>query len=261
MKKFLQDNLLDNPFMLDTRRVFGFKSKSSAAFQSKMLLGLVFTITGLLCVLLIFYPDFFPIEAIAYVHLFTLMLVAPATCYMSYAAEVERRTWDFVMVSPVSALKILVGKLIPAIIAMCLLQGISILFYGLQFFLFTFKSLNTKPFSIYIAANLFNFVVGVFVVALVSLISLKSKRVRVASTNGFVATFALLFIWPLLSALTQSRELENLSPLSTLGNILNSFSKGEMFTQPLLEASLQSVVYLICATLIFVYIYRHVRTK
>ncbi len=250
MKEFLQEYVFENPFMLDFRRLMIKGGGRSAPTSTK-----IFLILGA-CVFLLFlminlrFPSEIPPEAVFSIHIVIMMLLATLSSYSSYASEIERRTWDFVLVSPISVKKIVIGKAITGMGTILIFHALMILIELAHLVIVvTVGVYKIEPIQ-YLFANVFILVVGTFLVALTSLISSRCNRVKNASTLAFLATFGLLFIGAIVGSIIPETQ-QALSLTNPIIPVMNAFQNGKIWwEQPLLQIPIYIFLAFCCVLML-----------
>lgn len=139
--------------------------------------------------------DFNP-KIVLWIHLFVSSLVAPMTLHASIAGERERRSWDMLMVAPVTHAQVVVGKLLGglavqvAIAAALLLPTlVAAVSYGRQ-----------DGLSLYglFRLELVLLATGAFCSALTMLISARVKRGFVALGVSFTVLLLIFVFFPII---------------------------------------------------------------
>lgn len=123
---------------------------------------------------------------------FLLMFLAPATLYTSIAGERERRSWDMLMVAPVTRGQVIAGKFLAA----CAAEIIAMGFFLVPIVIAGVYAKETQ-WSCVIAAIIF-VLANVFLAnALTILFSARSKRPLIALGVTFGFLFVFLIVFPI----------------------------------------------------------------
>ena len=219
-------NITANPMMVEVtrfRRKF-FGTGGSAVNGVIVAMSLLIYI-GILALVWTYRQDANPILLI-YLQTFLFTLLGPAMLHSSIAGERERRSWDFLLVAPVTHGQIVSGKLMGAAAAilacaavLLLPIGIGALFYDRSHSYFGASSNGTSSFMFLwnlAMAELVSISWGFAVSAMTLLFSARCKRGFVALGTVLAIMVAALIVWPILISAAEVRS-------SEAGGILNFF--------------------------------------
>ena len=193
-----------NPLLIDfrrsVRRFFGFGRQGKLSIAVATISALIY---GL--VLLIAWTTREYVSPNAYVICLgvLLCLVVPAAVHGAIAGERERRSWDFLMVAPISNTQIVAGKFMSGV---GLIGLMSLLFFPMMGISF----LSDEDASI---GKLFGMLAvtlsyGVFLAAFSLFVSSRSKRAFAANLSIYAMQFAGLIVYPMLVMLLSQGQSE-----------------------------------------------------
>ena len=199
--------------------------------------------------------------------LFTLM--APALLYASIAGERERRSWDFLMVAPVTRAQVVVGKFAGAAYA--------ILVTGALFLIPLIITLLTQESNLYyssyqefagasiewlLIADLVSISWGMALCAATIFISARARRAFAALGTMIAALVSVLILYPILTTILDGNmaDFANfMNPFTTLGQL----SSGDLSDEAILPSSAygyrQIAFYLVMTVLFLIWTEKTVR--
>ncbi len=139
----------------------------------------------------------FPPSVVCFPFLTLVTVLSPLSVYQAFAAERERRTWEFLLVSPRSNAEIVLGRVAAPIISLLFFTGLALV--GVLV-LWLLESLNptavsTLPLTRYFASLSMGFGLGVFLIGLGALISATSRRALASlGISAFLEALLLVII-------------------------------------------------------------------
>ncbi|MEQ1932460.1 MAG: ABC transporter permease subunit [Fimbriimonadaceae bacterium] len=140
------------------------------------------------------------ISAIVVTQLVLLSFIVPAIMHGTIAGERERRSWDMLLVAPISNKQIVYGKFMSGAAMIGLML---VLFWPLILILFPYDV--HAPFSVVLGQQLTVAGYGVFVAGLSIYISSRCNRAFSANLIIFGTVFILLVVLPIFLAMALSR--------------------------------------------------------
>lgn len=184
---------VDNPMLIEAvryRRRFLSTAKGGAANAG--VIGLT-SLVYLLLVMTVYVSrdGMEPIHILEF-QLFILSFMIPSMLYSSVAGERERRTWDFLMVAPISKAQIIVGKFMSvayAIVALTILLLIPLIIAW---------SYHRTPFLLVFYGEAMCFSFSLALSAFCLLVSTLSKRSFAAQAIIYGVLIFELLVWPML---------------------------------------------------------------
>ncbi|HEY0866772.1 MAG TPA: ABC transporter permease subunit [Fimbriimonas sp.] len=211
MSELFKDLVLENPMLIEIQR---FKRKFLSAGGSPAVTAISLALAGLcylgLLILVVSNLGDLPPVALVMVQLGLFTLFAPALLYGAIAGEREKRTWDLLVVAPITKSQIVAGKFVGALAAL----GAASLLFLLPIVL---TALTYKNASHGVASALLAEVLSVaFVAMLCSFTLYVSARVeRPLTALGVVlgVLAGVLVVVPTLSSLLVRRVSDDLIAL------------------------------------------------
>lgn len=119
MKKLIDDLITDNPMSIEIvrfrRRFMTFSGPNSVNTAVALL---IFALYAGLCLMVVSYAGDVQPMLLLFLQLFLFCIFAPSLLHGAIAGERERRSWDFLLVAPVTKAQIVVGKFLGAAAAL-----------------------------------------------------------------------------------------------------------------------------------------------
>ncbi|MBC8064598.1 MAG: ABC transporter permease subunit, partial [Chlorobia bacterium] len=191
-----------------------------------------------------------------------LTLLAPAMLHGSIAGERERRSWDFLLVAPVTHAQIIFGKFMGAASAIlatsvAFLLPIAIGAFYYRTYDYSMNYTTSVPMNRIISANTWNLFLAellsvswaLMVCAMTIFFSARCKRGFIALGTSLAILIAGLIVWPILTASAglmgaESNLLNFFHPFWALAQIESSnVARDDMFSSRALYGFPQIIVY------------------
>ncbi len=190
----LKELFTSNPILLDFRR--SIRKFFGVGRQGKLNLA-VSTISALIygLVLLIAWTTREYVSPMAYVIVLNVLLclIVPAAMHGAIAGERERRSWDFLMVAPISNAQIVAGKFMSGLGLIALMTS---LFLPMMIISFNDKTDASLSKTVGMLAVTISF--AVFLAAFSLYISSRSKRAFAANLSIYGFQFLGLVVYPIV---------------------------------------------------------------
>lgn len=190
----LKELFASNPLILDFRR--NIRRFFGVGKQGKLNMA-VSTISALIygLVLLIAWTSREYVAPTAYIFVlnFVLCLVVPASMHGAIAGERERRSWDFLMVAPISNAQIIAGKFLSGVGLIVLM---TVLFIPMMLISMNARSSTTLGHQVGMLAVTLSY--AVFLNAFSLYISSRTKRAFTANLSIYGLQFLGLIVYPIV---------------------------------------------------------------
>jgi len=184
---------LENPMLIEfrrgVRRFFGV-SKLGAVNGAVLVVSVL--LYGLLLLIVAANREGMSPIAIVLFQTFLYCIIVPASLHGAIAGERERRTWEMLMVAPISNLKIIIGKLLGGV---CTLFVVVILM--LPPIIMSFAGDPESSFFKLVRAEMISIGFGIFLAAVSIFISSRSKRAYGAHLLIYTYLVVTLIVYPL----------------------------------------------------------------
>jgi ABC-type transport system involved in multi-copper enzyme maturation permease subunit len=194
--KNLRGLVFENPMLIDMkrayRRFFGV-SRMKAANAAVLVLSAI--LYGILLLITLAYRTAFSAEAMVHVQTFLICFVIPSVMHGAIAAEREKRTWDLLLVAPVTNAQIVIGKFIGGTITVLVIFGLMLIPL-----LLSFEYKGQVSFWSVVRAQAISLSFGIFLTALSLGISARSKRTFGAQIGIYGLIVLTLIVWPMMAA-------------------------------------------------------------
>lgn len=206
---YIRNLVTENPMTVEiTRFRRKYFSPRGGSFASVILALIGVIYLGLLALVWNFREEAHPVFlVILQTGVFTLL--APAMLHGSIAGERERRSWDFLLVAPVTHAQIVAGKFLGSVVAVLigaaffvLPIGIGVLFYAPSY---TDIGVNIGNL---IEAELLSVTWGLFVCAMTIFFSGRCRRGFIALGATLGVLIASLIVWPVLTTASGGMTME-----------------------------------------------------
>lgn len=196
----------DNPMLIEVtrfRRRFFEAGRGKTGNTALLVLAIVFY-AGLLLLLTNFAGDIPPV-ALVYVQTVVFMILVPSMMYASIAGEREKRTWDLLLVAPVTQPQIVMGKLIAGVAG--LMAAFVAFLLPTLFAAFTYRSWSSpaadrnaemSPWMGLFLQEVISIFFAIFLVSAVLFFSARCKRSLIALAITIAALFVGLVVLPTL---------------------------------------------------------------
>ncbi len=193
----LRELTIENPMLVEVTR---FKRKFlslGSKNASNLMVGVVFAVLLVAVNMLVLsMRGGLPPTMIVYLQTTIFALIIPATMYQAIAGEREKRTWDLLLVAPITKAQIVFGKFMAsaaAILAIAVLLFIPTIFAGILFERWSFFSILLE--------EMVSISFGLLVAAVTIFFSARAKRGLIALGITFgLLTLGLVFFPALLAS-------------------------------------------------------------
>lgn len=243
--------VIDNPLQIEFKRAFRrfFGVSRTGALNTAVLIICV-VLYALLMTIVITYREYMSPIAILYIQLLLLTFIVPSNLHGAIAAEKEKRTWDMLLVAPITNAQIVIGKLIGGVLLLLFISALL-----LPATLISFTGDHQATFSMVFAGEVLILGFALFLATLSIFVSSHAKRAFAAQLTIYAILILGLLIWPMFaSVLAPGRDgiqLMLLHPFVALGMLWDpGYDRPE---SGLFNGYLQFGVYLLFAAfLVFV---------
>ncbi len=188
-----------NPMLVEVRRAvrrylsfFG----AGGSLSLGLLLGIV--AYALLMIVVINTRGDIPAKVPLFIHLFVAAVVAPMTLHASIAGERERRSWDMLMVAPVTHAQVVVGKLFGGLAVQLAMAAAMLVPTLVAAATYARGDGGTSAWGL-VRSEVLILATGVFASGLTMLISARVKRAFVSLGVSMGALLFLFAFFPLLT--------------------------------------------------------------
>lgn len=219
-----RDLVTENPVMIDIRR---FQRRFLGASTRKVAnAGLIVMTQGgylLLVLLTVAFGSGLSALAILSLQTFLFCFIVPGVLHGAIAGEREKRTWDMLIVAPISRSQIVVGKFATGLVVI----AVTAVLFLLPLFL---SRDDHENIPVVLQANVVSICYAVALAAFTLLVSAKFRRAFPAQLTVYTAQFAALLMWPTVVDIvlsgnpSQMRPLLFLNPFIAQQEILNPLS-------------------------------------
>lgn len=200
----LKELFAGNPLMIDfrrsVRRFFGIGKQGKLNYAVSTIAALVY---GLVLLVTITSREYLSPIAYVMVLLFLYCLVVPAAMHGAIAGERERRSWDFLLVAPITNAQIIAGKFLSGA---GLIGVMSVLFLPLMAITYKYddKATILKLFGTMAVTISYALFLGAFSIY----ISSRSKRAFAANLSIYALQFIGLVAYPVMVLVLSSGQTE-----------------------------------------------------
>lgn len=218
-KSVWNEAVVQNPLRSDFRRFANrylkFRGPSVAV---NGVLGLAITAYILFVAVIFFQPIGLKPNLLLDAYSGLVWLVAPLSLHQAIAGERDRRSWDLIMVAPLSPLQIIVGKFLTA--GICLVGCLALVVLPIMLSFLRHSTFQATPFLMQACIALCH---ALAVSAISLFASARSTRPVTALTTSLLVSFALT-IGTWMTAMTGS--FSAVQPVHVISAVLNPFYLG-----------------------------------
>jgi ABC-type transport system involved in multi-copper enzyme maturation permease subunit len=195
--------VIDNPLQIEFKRAFRrFFGVSRNGTLNAAILVLCVMVYSILMLVVITYREFMSPIAILILQLIMLTFIVPANLHGAIAAEREKRTWDMLLVAPITNAQIVIGKMIGGVLLLLFVSALLI-----PATVLSFAGDNDATFGKVLAAEAVVLGFAFFLAALSVFISARTKRAFAAQLTIYAVLILGLIVWPIFtSVLVPYRE-------------------------------------------------------
>lgn len=192
----LRELIVDNPLRIEYKRAFRrFFGVTRAGSLNAAVLVICAVAYALLMLVVITYREFMSPIAILYIQLILLTFIIPSNLHGSIAGEREKRTWDLLLVAPITNAQIVVGKMLGGLL---LALFISVLLIPAT--LISFSGDPQATFGKVLQGESLILGYALFLAALSLFISSRAKRAFAAQMCIFGVLILWMLVWPMFAA-------------------------------------------------------------
>ena len=194
----LRELTIENPMLVEVtrfqRKFLSFGTKNA----SNLMVGVVFAVLLVAINMLVMsMRGSMPPVTIIYLQTTIFALIIPATMYQAIAGEREKRTWDLLLVAPITKAQIVFGKFMASAAAVLAIAGLLLIptiFAGILFDRWSFIGIMVE--------EMVSISFGMLVASITIFFSARAKRglIALGITFGFL-TLGLVFFPALLASL------------------------------------------------------------
>jgi ABC-type transport system involved in multi-copper enzyme maturation permease subunit len=242
----IRELTVENPMLVEITRFRRKFLSLGVQNASNLMAGIV--LTFLVIVINLFVLSLrgsMPPVAIIYLQTTLYTIVIPATMYQAIAGEREKRTWDLLLVAPISKAQIVVGKFMAsgaAVLSIAAILLIPTIFAGVLYERFSILAILTE--------EIVSIAFGLLVAAITIFFSARAKRGLIALGVTFgVLMLGLVFFPALLSSVGMGGNeimpvMLFLHPFYTISQIDSPMMGAYMMVQPGVFGIPQPLTYL-----------------
>ena len=218
-KALWQSLIVANPMLAEIsrfrKRFLTFRGGSTAINGG---LGVILALFAFFCIFCCYTRGDMQPTPLLFIYLVAEMFAIPFLLHGTIASERERRSWDMLMVAPISHAQIIAGKFIAAVLGILLTFGIFLIPVGISEIFYEGTHWTKLLLGIIVVASQ-----ACVISALTILISARVKRPMIALAVSLGAVLIIQFIAPSFVALADSftgRFInESISPFSILAKL------------------------------------------
>jgi ABC-type transport system involved in multi-copper enzyme maturation permease subunit len=143
-----------------------------------------------------------PPDALVHLQTGVFAIIAPAILYGSIAGERDRRTWDLLLVAPITRRQIVAGKFIASLAGLAI--GWALFLFPTMITAITYKSYGRPPYPIFgalLLQELVSISFGILACALTLFFSARAKRAFAALAMSLGTMFVLLVVVPIFAGI------------------------------------------------------------
>ena len=198
--------VFQNPMLIDMKRAYRrFFGVSRMKAMNAAVLVLACILYGILILITVAYRTAFSPQALVHVQTFLICFTVPSVMHGAIAAEREKRTWDLLLVAPVSNAQIVIGKFIGGVVTLFAVVGLMLIPT-----LIAFDPNGSVDFMSLLKSEVVSIFFGVLLVALSLTVSARTKRTYSAQIGIYGLLVMALIVWPILAAAMGSQGIEPL---------------------------------------------------
>lgn len=225
MKPTYRALVSENPMLVEIARFRRkFLNPTGSGAMSGVLITLFLVVYAGLLMLVFSSRGLMDPIAIVIFQTFVFILIAPAMLYGSIAGEREKRTWDLLLVAPITPGQIVVGKFIGALCAF----GVGFLFFLVPVLMCALTFSNTNWWNL-MEAELVSLTFTIMLSALTIFFSARSKRGFMAlglvlGLNGIILLVIPVLTTSMMDSWT-SGLINTLHPFFALANLMDASNR------------------------------------
>ena len=190
----------DNPLQIEFKRAFRrFFGVSRSGSLNAAVLVICVVLYAILMLVVVTFREFMSPIAILYLQLILLTFIIPSNLHGAIAAEREKRTWDMLLVAPITNAQIVVGKMLGGILLMLFLSVLLI-----PATLISFAGDHNATFGKVMQAEATVLGFAFFLAALSVFVSSRAKRAFAAQMTIYGILILALIVWPMFASVITS---------------------------------------------------------
>lgn len=193
----------ENPLQIEFKRAFRrFFGVSRNGTLNTAILVLCVMIYSILMLVVITYREFMSPIAILVLQLIMLTFIVPANLHGAIAAEREKRTWDMLLVAPITNAQIVIGKMIGGILLLLFVSALLV-----PATILSFAGDRDATIGRVLAGEAVVLGFAFFLAALSVFVSARAKRAFAAQLTIYAILILGLLVWPIfVSVLVSYRD-------------------------------------------------------